>query len=844
MAKSELSRVAVIGGGPAGSFFALHLLQFARAVGQSPEVHIYETRDFGLSGPRGCNRCAGILSSSLIKNLGSLGLEVPSEVIQSRISVYSLHSPFGTIEVDAPSVGEEIYSVYRASGPLRFPLPSSVSFDNFLLEAARKAGAVVKRFRVKSVRLVPHPMVETEGGWEQYDLVALATGLNMPTLPVEGLEYRPPPTHRMAQDELRARPEDIQDAFGNRVKAFFLPHSDLVFGTLVPKGSFINVSLLGRSQPPSVDEFLSHPLVKKALPFPYQRACGCRPLISVGIARHPAGDGFVAVGDAGVTRLYKDGIGSAFLTGRQAAYTAVHFGTTAQAFHRHYLPFLRALNRDNACGHLLFSLHRRLRDSPAFFNAQARLVAEERARPGQRPYHKVLWGMFTGSYSYGEILRTALRPAVPTRLVLEAARQRLKGATLPSCRILILGAGFGGLYAALHLERALRKQKAVDITLVDRENFFLFTPLLHEVATGGVETRHIAYPIRTFRGRRRFNFIQAEVTAIDSQQKLVITNRASLPYDVLILALGSITDMRSLPSLGPHVFTLKSLYDGMALRNHLISLFEEADTHPQEQDKLMTFVVTGGGPTGVQLIAEMRDFIFRFLLKNYHRVRPEKVRFVLIQDEERLLEDMDPGLASYALSVLRRKGIEVRLRSRVTRVLPEALETNAGEVIPTCTLVWTAGVRGNPVLEGLPVERDHLGRVKVNQYLEVPGLPGVYALGDSACFVDPGSGHPLPARAHVAVRQPRTVAQNILADLLGGEKKPCPVPWAAETVSLGSREAALKLWRLRFFGLPARFLWLTSYLLLVPSIYIRTRVLLDWLLALVFGRDATLLRLR
>lgn len=844
METSRLSRVAVVGGGPAGSFFALQLIQFARAKGLSPQVHIYEPRDFGQAGPSGCNRCAGILSSSLLHNLRGLGLVVPPEVIQSRIRVYSLYSPFGTTEIEAPTPGQEICSVYRGSGPLYSPLPPTSSFDCFLLEEARRAGAEVKPSRVRAARLVPHPGVALEKGWEEYDLVVLATGVNAPAPLVEGLPYSPPPTQRMAQDELLARQEDVQEAFGHRVKVFLLPHSDLVFGTAVPKGSFINISLLGRRATPSVDEFLSHPIVKSALPFPYERVCGCRPLISIGRARNPVGEGFVAVGDAAVTRLYKDGIGAALLTARQAAYTAVNFGTTAQALRQHYLPFLRALERDNAYGRLLFSFHRRLRDSPAFFRAQARLLAEEKVCGGSRPYHRALWGMFTGSHSYGEILRTALRPHFPTRLFLEAVRQKMRGTALPACRILVLGGGFGGVYTTLHLEKALRRQRAVELTLVSRENFFLFTPLLHEVATGGIETRHISYPLRTLRGGQRFTFIQGEVKSIDLGKKLVYTDRGPLSYDFLVLALGSTTDTRLLPTQAPHVFTLKNLHDGMVLRNHIISLFEEADAAPEEQDRLLTFVVVGGGATGVQLIAELRDFIFRFLLRGYRRVTPAKVRLVLIQDAERLLDDMDPGLASYALSVLRKKGVEVRLRCRVTRVLDNALETDEGEVIPTRTLVWTAGIRANPVIEALPLEKDPVGRIRVNEYLEVPGLPGVYALGDNALFIEPKSGRPLPARAHVAVRQPGTVARNILADLFGGKKRPCPIPWVAETVSLGSREAAMKLGRLRFLGLPARFLWLVSYLILVPSVYIRTRVLLDWILALIFGRDTTLLRLR
>ncbi len=839
---SQLSRVAVIGGGPAGSFFALYLLRFALERGLAPEVHIYEPRDFGLAGPKGCNRCAGILSLSLLRNIGELGLKVPPEVIQARISTYALQSPYDYMEIQTPSPGEEIYSVYRGSGPLRFPLHPSVSFDSYLLGMAKSRGAWVLPYRVGALRLHPRPAAEVIGDWVEYDLVVLATGVNSLPLSGEGLAYQPPPTQRMAQDELRARKEDVQEAFEGRVRVFLFPHSDLVFGTLVPKGPFINVSLLGRKGPSSVKEFLSHPLVEKALPFPYERACGCRPLISVGLARNPVGEGFVAVGDAAATRLYKDGIGSALLTARQAAHTAVHHGTTARAFARHYLPFLQAVHRDNSYGRLLFSLHSRLKDSRSFFMAHARLVGEESPRPGPRPYHRVMWGMFTGSYSYGEVLGTTLRPSFVPRLSLQALKEKLRGRRLGPCRVLILGGGFGGVYTALHLEGALRKQP-VDITLVSRENFFLFTPLLHEVATGGIETRHIAYPIRSLRGKRRFSFIQAEVEAVDLEEKMVRTDRGLLPYDYLVLALGSVTDTRQLPATAPHVFTLKTLNDGMVIRNHLISLFEEADANPGEEGPL-TFVVAGGGATGVQFIAEMRDFIFRFLLKNYPRVDPKKVRLLLVQNQDRLLEDMHPSLAAYALSVLRKKGIEVWLGSKVTRVLPGAVEINGEEIIPTRTLVWTAGVRASPVVEALPVEKDSLGRVKVNRYLEVPGFPGVYALGDNASFINPATGSPLPARAHIAVRQPRVVARNILADLFGGRKRPCPVPWMAQTVSLGSRGAGMELLGLRLFGLPARFLWLVSYLLLVPSVYVRTRVLLDWLLALIFGRDTTLIRLR
>lgn len=834
--------MAVVGGGPAGSFFAIHLLSLARREGFAPQVDIYEPKDFTLAGPRGCNRCAGILSASLVENMKLLGLEPPPEVVQARIQTYSLHSPFGTIEVENPAPERELLSVYRGAGPLRSPLPPTVSFDAFLLGEAKKAGARVLPERVEEVRVRPAPAVKVGGEWLGYDLVVLASGVNSPPLAVEGAAYQRPPLHLMAQDELAASPEDIARAFGPRVRVFLLPRSDLVFGTLVPKGNFVNVSLLGARHIPSVAEFLEHPLVKEALPFPYIRVCGCRSYISLGQAMDPVGPGFVAVGDAGVTRLYKDGIGAALLTSQRAANVAVHFGISGEAFSHHYLPFLRAVHRDNRLGQAIFAVHHRLKDSPSFFRAHGRLTEKERRRKDSRPFHRVFWGLFTGSYSYGSILGTSLHPLTSARLVLEAARQKVKGPTLPPTQIVVLGGGFGGVYTTLHLDRALRRHRGVHITLVSQENFFQFTPLLHEVATGGIETRHIVQPIRSLQKGRRFAFVQAEVERVDLEAKAVHTSRGSLPYDFLVLALGAVPDTSQLRGSAPYLFFLKNLYDGLLLRNHIIGLFEEAAAGGQDRRGRLTFTVVGGGPTGVQLIAEMRDFVRRFILPRYP-VAPSQVHFLLVQDEDRLLEDMDSRLASYALTALRQKGVEVRLSSRVTRLLPEGVEINGEEVVPTGTLIWTGGIRASPVVEALPAEKDEQGRVRVDRHLKVPAYPGVYALGDNASFADPRTGDSLPARAHIAVRQPRTLAHNIVADLTGGRKKAFRPPWSAEMVSLGSHRAAAKVSWLRLYGLPARVLWLAGYLLLVPSRYTRVRVSLDWLLALIFGRDLTHLRL-
>ena len=411
------SRIAIIGGGPAGSFFALYLARYSSEVGIALEVDIYEPKSFAVSGPRGCNRCAGILSSSLVQNLKELALELPEAVIRNRITAYSLHSPYGIIKVQNPDPEAPIYSVYRGGGPLRFPLGAEVSLDYFLLEQAKARGINLVNKIVTEIHGLPQPAVVCEGKKISYDLVALARGVNAPDIRIVGLDYIPPRVRRMAQDELSARREDVLEAFGDCVRVCLFPKSDMIFGSLTPKGSFINISLLGRrATPPSIDEFLANDLVRQLLPFPYQRGCGCRPLIAVGAARNPAANGFVAIGDASVTRLYKDGIGSALLTARQAARTVVYHGITLGDLQRNYLPFCRAIERDNKWGKVLFRFHEQSKDSKAFFLAQTRLTKGEGEHTQQRPFNQIIWGIFTGSYSYGHILRLALSPITLIKL--------------------------------------------------------------------------------------------------------------------------------------------------------------------------------------------------------------------------------------------------------------------------------------------------------------------------------------------------------------------------------------------------------------------------------------------
>lgn len=854
------SKVAIIGGGPAGSFFALYLMKYAQEVGKRPEITIYEPRNFREPGHKGCKGCAGILSVSLLRNLVELGLALPEEVIQHRIESYTVHSPYSAITFSNPERGTQIFSVYRGSGPRLSHGMSPTSFDGWLLKEAENHGAMVERDRVASIYLGQEAGIEVSDERLNYDLIVLASGVNAAPVKVIGLEYIPPKTQIMAQDELYTDAREAESRLGSDAHAFLIPHSRLIFGTLVPKGTFINVSVLSRGKDPvSVNDFLKYELVRRVLPERYEHACGCRPKAAFSSARNYYADRFVAVGDAAISRLYKDGIGSSLLTAREAARTVVYHGLSRENFEHHYKAFCRSMDRDNRWGRRLFSINDLAKDSRLFLLAQHRLIGNEQSNMrGPQPFTKAAWGMFTGSYSYRSIASMMFNPIALGKLSWAISQEGLQSlfhrrVTRPrrlhigGKKVLILGSGFGGAYVLRHLVPALNKNENVETTMVSDENFFLFSPLLHEVAMGRIETRHIAYPIRRLHWRDRFNFFQANVQKIDLGQRRVITTRGSFNFDYLVMALGSVTDTSELDQIreGKNVFTLKTLQDSRLIRNHIIGLFELASIEkaPDRQKQLLTFVVCGGGYTGVQLVTELRDFIYGSLLRFYSAVDKSNIRIILVEAEAKIAMELDPKLGAYVMKHLKRTGIEVRLESRVTQIEENSVNINGTEVLPTSTVIWVVGVVAHPLIAELPVDRDNIGRVLVNQYMEIPQMEGVYAVGDCAHFKDPRSGQSIPPRAHTAVRQARIVAHNILADIRGRDKKPYRYANTAEAVSLGSSDAAVRFYGLRIYGLLARLIWLLGYSFLVTGAPNRVRIIMDWLLSLVFGRDVTFIKL-
>ncbi len=864
------SRVAVVGGGPAGSLFALYLLRYAEQRGFRPSVTIYQSRDFTVPGPLGCKGCAGILSVALLKNLAELDLTVPDRIVLGTIERYAVHTPYTTISIKNPEEGAAIVSVYRGGGPRDSDFTDRVDFDGWLLDEAVRRGASLRRQRVSTIDLTATArgaagsQVEAEDEIIEYDLVVLAEGVNTRRVTVisgHGATggYRQPLTSTMAQAELYAGEDFVRERLGNTAHAFLIPRSNIIFGTLGPKGPFINVSVLSRGRRPvSVADLLAVDIVNNFLPEHYEQACDCQPRALLTPSRGYCGDGFVAVGDSAVSRLYKDGIGSALVTAREAARAAVFHGVSRESFRRHYQPLCRRIGRDNRWGQRLFTASYYARDSRAFLLAQQRLIGDEQAKTsGPQPFTKVVWGMFTGSYSYSRMVRMAVGPTVLVRLGWGLFRETLagwfrRGASEPrrvyvaGARVLILGSGFGGAYVLRNLVPALNRNENVETTMVSDENFFLFSPLLHEVAMGAVETRHAAYPIRRLQWRDRFDFVQANVDRIDLANRLVTTSQGVLGYDYLVVALGSVADTSQLncPAAVDHVFTLKTLHDSMRIRNHIIGLFERAsvETDSVKRRQLLSFVISGGGYIGVQVVTELKEFLRKNLTRFYRKVDPGEIRVIMIEAESDIIRRLHPKLRQYIERYLQHSGIEVRVNSRVTRVEADHLEINGEETMPAGTLIWVVGVVANPVVAAMVSETDDIGRVVVDGQMAVPGYPGVYAVGDCACFVDPKTGEAIPARAHTTVRQARVAAGNVLADIRGRERKQYRYSNPVDIVSLGASRAVFRYRRVRLYGFVARLIWLVSYSYLVTGAYNRLRVIGDWFLSLVFGRDTTFLK--
>ncbi|MCL4545585.1 MAG: NAD(P)/FAD-dependent oxidoreductase [Chloroflexi bacterium] len=409
-------------------------------------------------------------------------------------------------------------------------------------------------------------------------------------------------------------------------------------------------------------------------------------------------------------------------------------------------------------------------------------------------------------------------------------------------RVIILGGGWGGVYTALTLERELRSGEGVEVVLISRDNFFLFTPMLPEAVGSAVALTHIVNPIR--RMLKRSRFVAGEVRHIDLHDKIVEVELASgsihrFTFDHLVLALGGETNFFGMADVAQHALTVKSLADAIAVRNHIINVLEQADVEPAEQRRnLTTFVLAGGGLNGVEVMGSINDFV-RAASRAYPHVPAAEIRTVLLEAAPRLMPEVDDSLAEFTRRELQTRGVEVWLRSRVAGATDSEVLLEDGRRITTSTFIWSAGVRPSRLLSELPLDRDRAGRVIVDATMRVPGQEHVWALGDCAHIPNRRQGHDAayPTTAQHALREAYRLGRNIAAVLRDEPAKPFDYPLRIQLAIVGHRRGVASLLGLNISGFLPWWLWRTYYLVRLPQADRRLRVALDWTLDLIFPRD-------
>ena len=411
-------------------------------------------------------------------------------------------------------------------------------------------------------------------------------------------------------------------------------------------------------------------------------------------------------------------------------------------------------------------------------------------------------------------------------------------------RVVIAGGGFGGFYAARTLEKVLAPD-AAQVTLVTDVNFMLYTPLLPGAAAGTLEPRHVVVPLRE--ELRRTDLRLATVTGADPSRNVLKVHDAAggdaeLPYDQLIVSLGSVSRTLPIPGLAEHGIGFKSLPEAIALRNRLLRSLEIAETvdDPAERSAWLTYVFVGAGYAGLEGIAELQDMAVD-LVELYPRCRSHGLRFVLVEAQERVMPEIPPPLAAFSTRELNSRGIEIRTSTTLDAVTETSATLSGGIVAPTRTVVWTAGVKPQGVIARLGLPTDRGGRLIVDRTMRVEDSENVWAIGDAAAVPDPAKGYntPSPPTAQHAIRQGRLVARNVAATIGTGRVKPFRFKTKGVFVDMGRGRAVASTMGVRWRGKPAWWLARTYHLAMMPGTKRKLRLLIDWNVGLFFGRDAS-----
>lgn len=420
-------------------------------------------------------------------------------------------------------------------------------------------------------------------------------------------------------------------------------------------------------------------------------------------------------------------------------------------------------------------------------------------------------------------------------------------------RILILGGGFAGLYAAKTLEKLTKDRNDIEITLINRDNYFVYQPMLAEIISGNVGVTDTVSPLRSL--LHKANIVVREVEYVDLENKVVVTSpgfkpvRSEIEFDYLVVALGNVTDFRGMTGLTQHALRFKYLSDALTLRNHVIRVMEEAavETNPKLKEALLTFVVGGGGWSGVECIAELNDFV-RHVAKKYKNIDTKHIRMVLLQSADRILLEMDEGLAKLAEKVLIKAGVEIKLKTRLAAATGDEAILDSGERISTKTLISTVPGSTNPVVDDLELPKSG-GRgnqkIKVDLTMQVEGRDDVWAIGDCAMVPQPGDTTGklfCPPTAQHAVREGELCAKNILAQIDGKKPGEFDFTGLGQMGALGHQSAVAQLkvagQSIKLSGIIAWMMWRAVYLMKLPGWDRRLRTAIAWITSTILPTDS------